>query len=98
MNDNDKAALAAGLCNPEPDVFENIAPDMHDPANLWRGIENRGLSPAPDLVDGFSMTGRWGVFDVEGNRISHEKGLAGAVFAALVALYDAEHLDESAVV
>ena len=49
---------------------DKAAPDMHDPANLWRALENRGAEL--DEIEPIIFTPEW-------------------LFAALVALYKAEH-------
>jgi len=88
MTDNEKAAIAAGLwtpgqrcgCEDRPghthrdECFVLAAPDMHDPANLWRALEHP-KSKAEVIV----------VINEYRNR-----DIAKFVFAALVALYDAD--------
>src|SRR6185437_10793860 len=99
MTDNEKAAIAAGLWNGDTrplhdwracgghtaDCRED-APDMHDPANLWRALawlRNYGWT----ITFGFArMT------------MAHPDFIkrvdADTLFDALVALYNAEHPNE----
>lgn len=81
MTENEKAAIAAGL---------HRASDMHDPANLWRALENRALNVmwANDKVIVMDCCAELA--------IATSTKIADATFAALVALYDAEHPEEKA--
>ena len=68
------------------------APDMHDPANLWRALENRKLSIFYNPV-----RKRWEVTEREHVKwLGDDESLTIAMFAALVALYHAEHPKERA--
>jgi hypothetical protein len=63
------------------------APDMHDPANLWRALEKL----KPDIIRGDK---EWlcEISDSHFTKIERcHDTLAGAIFTALVALYEAEH-------
>ena len=109
LTENEMAAIAAGLwepglcdhCNKQfwvgetiggNDIFDHVqhvidAPDMADPANLWRALEN--IAKRYRVVNmAFSLNGdcrlQGAGFDV----------CEGSVFAALVALYKAEHPQE----
>lgn len=111
MNDNSKAAIAAGLWEPGEQCgasnnercnhdywhdheTDNPAPDMHNPANLWRALENRKL--------GFywnALHDIWVIIKPLDEktlpiRLADNPNLVGAAFAALVTLYDAEHKDD----
>lgn len=96
MNDNEKAAIAAGLW--EPGRISKLSgavllcPDMHLPENLWRAMDKVGDSM--QLSRDWSNAG-WRVelyLDYgHGNLVIERKDAAETVFAALVALYDAEH-------
>ena len=97
--DNAKAAIAAGLwkpCSHDKNVWIcgvrcRAAPDMHDPANLWRALENQ---QGQWLVD-FSSGKYNSMLSRDGQPYRSIRGvgktITEAVFAALVALYDAEH-------
>ena len=124
LNDNEKAAIAAGLWEPgrvrivtndrnfhekgylHHEVCGVLAPDMHDLTNLWRALENRNV----DVIPGFTINGGEGTWSVQmylGHSVQLEDGklgarlieierplLVNALFAALVALYNAEHPKE----
>lgn len=100
MTDNEKAAIAAGLHTDECELssmlphhprdwcakhkrYETAAPDMHLPENLWRAVWNlndRGFATQIDADE----TGLY-------RRNSQFYVIGKDMFAALVALYDAEH-------
>lgn len=63
-------------------------PDMHEPANLWRALENRKLDVGFRFGGWFCDSGPQLIEEGDGR---FHKTLSDAVFAALVALYDAEH-------
>jgi len=108
MTDNEKAAIAAGLWEPEAcpehqrgaptDCYATEpAPDMHDPANLWRALENLRQRGIRTRVEADLEQPLWGCEfrtvpdDEQIGEVGLARSVANAVFAALVALYDAEH-------
>ena len=104
MTDNEKATIAAGLWEPcyDDGTFcsshpSNTAPDMHLPENLWRALEQLTLC----MLGKNPTTGNWVCSFVCPGRSRHthieRARKCDAVFSALVALYDAEHKNESAI-
>ena len=81
---------------------EKGAPDMHDPANLWRALENVVLIERTD-AEGYVCDQKlhqpelwysepfWNCRIDSWMETQRNPKISGAVFAALVALYDAEH-------
>ena len=102
LNENEKAAIAAGLWKPHRECpkgaqakYHRAAPDMHDPANLWRALETLKLP----IVGVNPQTGNWCcsiLLRRHQSKHTHFETpkLADAIFAALVALYDGEHPEE----
>lgn len=96
MNENEKAAIVTKLAETCPehqgDSYCRKLPDMHDPANWTRAIENLG--------DSLELSRDW---HTEGwkceiyrdygraNICAYGKTAGDAVFAVSVMLYDAEH-------
>ena len=85
LTENQMAAIAAGLWEPNPHYHS--APDMRDPANLWRALEGSKFHLWTDGI-------YWTAVDHNAGRKFTRERLADAVFAALVALYKAEHPQE----
>lgn len=103
MTENEKAAIAAGLWEPGRACDKGWktcfhgrgnslligdhdipAPDMRDLANLWRALENRKLEI-------FRRNGLWLCIGRDFTQ-AVAPSMSDAVFAALVALYENEHL------
>lgn len=86
MNDNEKAAIAAGLWEPGQRTNVNLstyawhtygAPDMHLPENLWRALENRNA----DIIPSWTINGGEGTWSVEmylGHSVQLAEGGLGA--------------------
>lgn len=80
----------------------NVAPDMHDPVNWAQGLDNLKIDYMICREQGetkisVNLGCAWCYGEFGGAMITEEaETLNDAVFAALVALYDAEHPEEKA--
>ena len=98
MTDNEKAAIAANLADEQ--TPESGCPDMHLPENLWRALENlinRNILADFDPQFGVELDARRVPFrdrNPDDGPVLGPHVQAESMFAALVALYDAEHPDE----
>jgi hypothetical protein len=78
---------------------DEIAPDMHLPENLWRALQNIARRKRPGIqINTVYDSDTWvaALFDtiegvLEPVPFFADGTLSGVVFAALVALYDADH-------